>query len=393
MSDDQHLVSLGQPAERFPNGGGGGASDPGVDLVEHEHRRGLGEDKPEGQHRPGQLPARGDLAERQERASRVGRQLEPHVVAGVRPHVHPEPGLGERERAQVGLHLLGKPRRGRPAGTTDLGRCRGHSSFSASTRRSSSSTARSSWRSSSSSRASASERNSMTAARLSPLAAQVHQELATGPDAGQSLRILLHRLGGGPQAGGDIVQLGGETGEAVLRVGERAAPSQGRSGGGDCVPGAALPGEAEQRRGARLPVGHGVSQAVLLLFQGVFSPGSSRPASSISAAWKRSRSTQARDRGSPPNASQAASISANSARAACSGSRSTSPKRSRAPRCAGRQAATGGCAVHEGRPAGLPLGELIHRGQVAVDVGARPPLAGTARVSTTSSSSARTNRP
>ena len=64
------------------------AADAGVDLVEHQRRRsdpatGAHERQPQGQHRPRQLAARRNPAERQQRRARVGGEQEPHVVAGV----------------------------------------------------------------------------------------------------------------------------------------------------------------------------------------------------------------------------------------------------------------------------------------------------------------------
>ncbi len=55
---------------------GGLASHPGVDLVEDHGGRSVGEHQAQGQHGPGQLPARGHLGQGQDRLPRVGAQQE-----------------------------------------------------------------------------------------------------------------------------------------------------------------------------------------------------------------------------------------------------------------------------------------------------------------------------
>ncbi len=84
-------ASRGQPGQPAADLDRGLAADPGVDLVEHEgrHRVGAGEHDLDGQHDPGQLAARGALAERQGRRAGVGGQPDLHLVGAVRAELAP----------------------------------------------------------------------------------------------------------------------------------------------------------------------------------------------------------------------------------------------------------------------------------------------------------------
>ena len=79
----EHLVMAAQGRERAPDRGARLAADPGVDLVEHERRRRLGQHDAQRQHRARQLAARRGLGERPGGLARVGREQERDVVGAV----------------------------------------------------------------------------------------------------------------------------------------------------------------------------------------------------------------------------------------------------------------------------------------------------------------------
>ena len=76
-------MGAAQPSQRFADGGGRGAADAGVDLVEHQRARRLDQHQSQRQHGARQLAARCDLGQRQRWCARVGSQHERDVVAGV----------------------------------------------------------------------------------------------------------------------------------------------------------------------------------------------------------------------------------------------------------------------------------------------------------------------
>ncbi len=66
MGDHQDLVAVAEGGQRPPDREARLPADPGVDLVEDQDRWGLRQHASQGQHRPGQLAARGHLGQRLE---------------------------------------------------------------------------------------------------------------------------------------------------------------------------------------------------------------------------------------------------------------------------------------------------------------------------------------
>ena len=123
VRDDDHLREPGEPGQPAPDLHRGLAPHPGVHLVEHEGRDrvGAGEDHLDRQHDPGQLTARGALAERQHRGARVRGQPDLHLVRAVRAEVagrgdrHGQPRVRHGEGRELGGDAGGEGFRRRPA--------------------------------------------------------------------------------------------------------------------------------------------------------------------------------------------------------------------------------------------------------------------------------------
>ncbi len=211
---------------RRPDGRPRFATDAGVDLVEHERRRRVGEHEPQREHRPRELAARRGLGQRPGRLARVGGEQEGDDVGAVvgglaRLHLHLDLGPGHRQLAEVAGHRVAeRPGRRPDAPRAAVGPPRRPPSPAAAMR-AWSAAACSSWRSSS----------------AQPLAHLV----GVGDDVGERLAVLAPELAQRLAPGPHGLQPGGilrrrrrprRAGRGRARPPRPGAPSPGRAAGG-----------------------------------------------------------------------------------------------------------------------------------------------------------------
>ena len=122
MGDDQHLILLAEGGESVPNGYGRFATDAGVDLVKDERGGATGslpppgQQEPDGQHGPGQLPPGRHFAEREQRLSGIGTEQPADGLAGpIWTDLHLKAGLRHRQLAEDRLDRRREPASGRSA--------------------------------------------------------------------------------------------------------------------------------------------------------------------------------------------------------------------------------------------------------------------------------------
>ena len=220
MGDAQHLVLASEQRERAADGHPGFAAETGVDLVEHQGRRCLRENHPQGQHHARELAARRRLRERPGRLARVGREQERDLptVAGIGSGIDLDVALGppERQLAQPFGDRGGQHRRARAASRQQpllgLGQRRERLLPA--------------WHEGGPQLLGPLElrqprrglaREGLHVGDLRPvLAAQLAQALAAGPQLGQPIGVVDHLLGLEPRLVHEIGQLGLHGGEAGL---------------------------------------------------------------------------------------------------------------------------------------------------------------------------------
>ena len=307
----QHLVIGRQRGQGSAHGGGRRPADAGVDLVEHERRRGFGEHQPQGEHGAGQLAARGHLGQRQRRRAEVGRQQEGDLVAGIVAHLdhdlgaRPWPARGGGP-ASASASPGAASRRARPTSRS----ARPRSASTCSRRASSSSGEPIAVLQLRSSRVDASvvelhdrqrgARRTCAAARGA--AAGVPAPRPAGPDRPRSTPRppgpLRPRRPARPRC------------HAGATPGRRTGPARrARRGPRPRRPTApSSPPSALDGRGGPPPGGPAASASTVSLSSSCSSSsGSDRPAASISPTWNRSRSiSRARARSSPPSSAELA---------------------------------------------------------------------------------------
>ena len=175
------------PADR----GAGLTADPGVDLVEHEHRTPapatpFGERDPQREHRPGELAARTRpwpaAAPARPGSRRAGRSPDRRRPRPARPASTStaRSAPGHREAPEPLLHRLGQRTRGRRARRRAAARGLGRRPTRPAPGRASSSATRASWPSSSARRAAASSRYAITSARVVAVLALAGRGAAAG---------------------------------------------------------------------------------------------------------------------------------------------------------------------------------------------------------------------
>ena len=121
VSDNQHLVIVGQSGERGTNGIRRRTADPCVDLVEYQRGRTGAQDKTQRQHGASELAAGRNLGERLRLVASVGGQTEHDLVTGRTDDIVREARARHRKSGEVGGNGLGEPRRGRDSGRTNPG--------------------------------------------------------------------------------------------------------------------------------------------------------------------------------------------------------------------------------------------------------------------------------
>ena len=343
---------------------------PGVDLVEHQRRRRLGEHETQRQHRAGELAAGRGLGERPGRLARVRRQQEGHVVGAVvgrRARARPRPrgrGRGIASSRRCASTAVGERAGGRARGARSRAAA---AAVAPRARRRRVRTLRA--------RPRAASKPSSSARRATGLVGVARRTSASvSPYLRPSSRSSWRRRAHLPRAapGSSATPSAGEP-QLALEVGElglqRPQAARAASANGARSSSAATR-RADARRapalrarrtrvGERLAVRDGVGEERLLGLEGDVLAGIvDARGSSISSIWKRSRSiSRARARSSPPSAASSASHCARLGARRAAARRAPSSAGSPANRSSARalhrrrRAATGARAGRAGRRA------------------------------------------